>query len=60
MLKILLHTQESPTTIYLNASEVYVLYAFVQMYSQPHVIDYEKHYFLLGIIKLKAKENTVT
>ena len=38
---------------------VYVSYAFVQMYSQPHVIDYEKRYFLLGIIKLKAKENTV-
>jgi hypothetical protein len=28
------------------------------MYSRPHVIHYEKHYFLLGI-KLKAKHNTV-
>jgi hypothetical protein len=27
--------------------------------SCPTVIDYEKCYFLLGIIKLKAKENTV-
>ena len=39
---------------------VYVLYVFVQMYPRLHVIDYEKCYFILGIIKLKAKENMVT
>ena len=31
---------------------------FVQMYSRPHVIHYEKCYFLFRI-KLKAKQNTV-
>ena len=51
--------QESPTALYLNASDSICVIRIYEMYSRPYVIDYEKCYILLGIIKLKAKENTV-
>ena len=52
--------QESPAVLYLKASDSIRVLRICANVLPAHVIDYEKCYFLLGIIKLKAKENMVT